>query len=323
MRLDVNLLDYLVLVLYFGTVLGIGFAARRAVRTSLDFFLSGRSLPAWITGLAFVSANLGAIEILGMAANGAQYGAMTLHYYWIGAVPAMVFLGVVMMPFYYRSKVRSVPDFLRRRFNGATQLLNAITFATAQVLIAGVNLYALALVMGALLGWPLWLSVIVSAAIVLAYITLGGLSSAIYNEVMQFFVILAGLIPITVLGLVKVGGLSGLADRVRESRQPLDRPRHARLRSPPHPLGPLPPHRVSRRPARRRPAPDPAAALIAPPYDKSLAPPRLEVPHAIPHRLAAVYHTPPTRDTVPEAPGTSQPNRFSGAIAQPVRAADS
>lgn len=217
MRLDVNLLDYLVLVLYFGTVLGIGFAARRAVRTSLDFFLSGRSLPAWITGLAFVSANLGAIEILGMAANGAQYGAMTLHYYWIGAVPAMVFLGVVMMPFYYRSKVRSVPDFLRRRFNGATQLLNAITFATAQVLIAGVNLYALALVMGALLGWPLWLSVIVSAAIVLAYITLGGLSSAIYNEVMQFFVILAGLIPITVLGLVKVGGLSGLADRVRES----------------------------------------------------------------------------------------------------------
>ena len=125
LRLDVNVLDYAILALYFLVVLGIGLAARRAVRTSLDFFLSGRSLPAWITGLAFMSANLGAIEILGMAANGAQYGLMTVHYYWIGAVPAMVFLGVVMMPFYYRSKVHSVPEFLRRRFNGPTQLFNA------------------------------------------------------------------------------------------------------------------------------------------------------------------------------------------------------
>ncbi|MEV7970731.1 sodium:solute symporter family protein [Sphaerisporangium sp. NPDC088356] len=217
LKLDVNLLDYVVLALYFATVLGIGLAARRAIRTSLDFFLSGRSLPAWITGLAFLSANLGATEILGMAANGAQYGIATVHYYWIGAVPAMVFLGIVMMPFYYRSKVHSVPDFLRRRFNGQTQLLNAITFAVAQVLIAGINLYALALVMGALLGWPLLLSIVVSAAIVLAYVVLGGLSSAIYNEVMQFFVILAGLIPITALGLIKVGGFSGLADKVRQS----------------------------------------------------------------------------------------------------------
>ncbi|MEU8268837.1 sodium:solute symporter family protein [Sphaerisporangium sp. NPDC049002] len=217
LKLDVNLLDYVVLALYFVTVLGIGLAARRAIRSSLDFFLSGRSLPAWITGLAFLSANLGATEILGMAANGAQYGIATVHYYWIGAVPAMVFLGIVMMPFYYRSKVHSVPDFLRRRFNGQTQLLNAITFALAQVLIAGINLYALALVMGALLGWPLMLSIIVSAAIVLAYVVLGGLSSAIYNEVMQFFVILAGLIPITVLGLIKVGGFSGLVDKVGRS----------------------------------------------------------------------------------------------------------
>jgi SSS family solute:Na+ symporter len=217
LKLDVNVLDYVVLALYFVTVLGIGLAARRAIRTSLDFFLSGRSLPAWITGLAFLSANLGATEILGMAANGAQYGVATVHYYWIGAVPAMVFLGIVMMPFYYRSKVHSVPDFLRRRFNGQTQLLNAVTFAVAQVLIAGINLYALALVMGALLGWPLLLSIVVSAAIVLAYVVLGGLSSAIYNEVMQFFVILAGLIPITVLGLIKVGGFSGLADKVRQS----------------------------------------------------------------------------------------------------------
>ncbi|MEU8297902.1 sodium:solute symporter family protein [Micromonospora sp. NPDC048909] len=218
LRLEMNALDYLLLGLYFVTVLGVGFAARRAIRTSVDFFLSGRSLPAWVTGLAFVSANLGALEIIGMAANGAQYGVMTVHYYWIGAVPAMVFLGIVMMPFYYGSKVRSVPEYLRLRFNRPTHLLNAISFAVAQVLIAGVNLYALALVMQALLGWPLWVAIVVGAAIVLAYITVGGLTGAIYNEVLQFFVILAGLIPVTVIGLVKVGGVTGLMDAVRESK---------------------------------------------------------------------------------------------------------
>ena len=218
LRLNMNALDYLTLALYFVTVLGVGFAARRAIRTSVDFFLSGRSLPAWVTGLAFVSANLGALEIIGMAANGAQYGIMTVHYYWIGAVPAMVFLGIVMMPFYYGSKVRSVPEYLRLRFNRPTHLLNAISFAVAQVLIAGVNLYALALIMQALLGWPLWFAIVVGAVIVLAYITVGGLSGAIYNEVLQFFVIIAGLVPITVIGLVKVGGVSGLMDAVRDSR---------------------------------------------------------------------------------------------------------
>ncbi|MCX5067240.1 sodium:solute symporter family protein [Micromonospora lupini] len=218
LRLNMNGLDYLILALYFVTVLGVGFAARRAIRTSVDFFLSGRSLPAWVTGLAFVSANLGALEIIGMAANGAQYGVMTVHYYWIGAVPAMVFLGIVMMPFYYGSKVRSVPEYLRLRFNRPTHLLNALSFAVAQVLIAGVNLYALALVMQALLGWPLWTAIVVGAAIVLAYITIGGLTGAIYNEVLQFFVILAGLIPVTVIGLVKVGGVSGLMDAVRDSK---------------------------------------------------------------------------------------------------------
>ncbi|MBQ1042691.1 sodium:solute symporter family protein [Micromonospora sp. C32] len=218
LRLDMNAVDYLILGLYFVTVLGVGFAARRAIRTSVDFFLSGRSLPAWVTGLAFVSANLGALEIIGMAANGAQYGIMTVHYYWIGAVPAMVFLGIVMMPFYYGSKVRSVPEYLRLRFNRPTHLLNAISFAVAQVLIAGVNLYALALIMQALLGWPLWFAIIVGAVIVLAYITVGGLSGAIYNEVLQFFVIIAGLVPITVIGLVKVGGVSGLMDAVRDSK---------------------------------------------------------------------------------------------------------
>jgi solute:Na+ symporter, SSS family len=218
LRLDLSVSDYLILALYFITVLGVGFAARRSIRTSADFFLSGRSMPAWVTGLAFVSANLGALEIIGMAANGAQYGLMTVHYYWVGAVPAMVFLGIVMMPFYYGSKVRSVPEFLRRRFNRPTHLFNAISFAVAQVLIAGVNLFALALVLDALLGWPLWLSIVIGAAIVLTYISIGGLSSAIYNEVLQFFVIMAGLIPITIIGLVKVGGVDGLFDAVRHSK---------------------------------------------------------------------------------------------------------
>ncbi|HLZ38445.1 MAG TPA: Na+/galactose cotransporter, partial [Mycobacteriales bacterium] len=212
LRLNPSAIDYSILALYFVVVLGIGAMARRAVSTSLDFFLSGRSLPAWVTGLAFISANLGAIEILGMAANGAQHGVGTTHYYWIGAIPAMVFLGVVMMPFYYGARVRSVPEYLRLRFNRPTHLYNALTFAIASVLIAGVNLYALALVVEALLGWPIPVSVVVAAIIVLAYTTLGGLSAAIYNEVLQFFVIVAALIPLTVVGLVKVGGWSGLVD---------------------------------------------------------------------------------------------------------------
>jgi SSS family solute:Na+ symporter len=214
LRLDVNGLDYAILIVYFALVITIGVLARRAVATSEDFFLSGRSLPAWVTGLAFISANLGAIEILGMAANGGQYGFSTVHFYWIGAVPAMIFLGLVMMPFYYGSRVHSVPEYLRRRFNIPTHIFNALSFAVAQVLTAGVNLYALALVIKSLLGWPISLSVVVSAVFVLAYITLGGLSGAIYNEVLQFFVILAGLIPIVVVGLVKVGGWSGLKDKV-------------------------------------------------------------------------------------------------------------
>jgi solute:Na+ symporter, SSS family len=216
LRLDVSVLDYLILIVYFSVVIGIGVAARRSIATTEDFFLSGRSLPAWVTGLAFISANLGAIEILGMAANGAQYGLSTVHFYWIGAVPAMVFLGLAMMPFYYSSRVHSVPEYMRRRFNNPTHLVNAISFAAAQVLTAGVNLYALAIVVEALLGWPQWLAIVLSAFFVLAYITLGGLSGAVYNEVMQFFVILAGLIPIVVVGLVKVGGWSGLQHAVNK-----------------------------------------------------------------------------------------------------------
>jgi solute:Na+ symporter, SSS family len=218
LRLHVNPLDYTILGIYFALVVAIGVIARRAVATSEDFLLSGRSLPAWITGLAFISANLGAIEILGMAANGAQYGLPTVHFYWIGAVPAMVFLGVVMMPFYYGSRVRSVPEFLLRRFNPPTHLFNALTFALAAVLIAGVNLFALALVVNALIGWPIWVSIVVSAGFVLAYITLGGLSGAIYNEVLQFFVIIAGLVPLVVIGLHSVGGWSGLQDKIDHTK---------------------------------------------------------------------------------------------------------
>jgi SSS family solute:Na+ symporter len=213
-RLDVNWFDYGILFVYFGLVITIGVLARRAIATSEDFLLSGRSLPAWVTGLAFISANLGAIEILGMAANGAQYGISTVHFYWIGAVPAMVFLGLVMMPFYYGSRVRSVPEWLRRRFNRPTHLWNALTFAAASVLTAGVNLYALSLIIQVMLGWPQWLSIVVSAVLVLAYITLGGLSGAIYNEVLQFFVIIAGLVPLVIVGLKDVGGWSGLQERV-------------------------------------------------------------------------------------------------------------
>src|SRR4051794_38709564 len=201
-------------VVYFAVVLGIGLAARRRVSDSLDFFLSGRALPAWITGLAFISANLGAVEIVGMSANGAQFGMATMHYYWIGAIPAMLFLGIVMMPFYYGSKVRSVPELMRRRFGTGAHLVNAISFAVAQVLIAGINLYLLAHIVQLLLGWPLWVSLIIAAAIVLSYITLGGLSAAIYNEVLQFFVIVAGLLPLTLIGLHRVGGIGGLIDKV-------------------------------------------------------------------------------------------------------------
>src|SRR3954466_7298635 len=217
LRLDANWVDYGLIGIYFVFVLGIGILARRSVSSSLDFFLSGRSLPAWVTGFAFISANLGAVEIVGMSANGAQFGMATMHYFWIGAVPAMLFLGIVMMPFYYGSKVRSVPEFMRRRFGTGAHLVNAISFAVAQILIAGINLYLLAHIVELLLGWPLWVSLIVAAIIVLSYITLGGLSAAIYNEVLQFFVIVAALVPLTLIGLHRVGGVGGLVDKVTDA----------------------------------------------------------------------------------------------------------
>ena len=215
--IDASAIDYLILIIYFGFVLGIGFLAKSQVSESMDFFLSGRSLPAWVTGLAFISANLGAVEIMGMSANGADFGLPAVHYFWVGAIPAMLFLGVVMMPFYYGSKVRSVPEFMLRRFGTGAHLVNAISFAVAQLLIAGVNLYLLGSIVHALLGWPLPVALVVAAAIVLSYITLGGLSAAIYNEVLQFFIIVAALAPLTFLGLHRVGGWDGLTDKITKA----------------------------------------------------------------------------------------------------------
>lgn len=217
--IDAKAVDYVIVLLYFAVVLGIGLLARSRVSDSLDFFLSGRSLPAWVTGLAFISANLGAVEIMGMSANGAEFGVPTVHYFWIGAIPAMLFLGVVMMPFYYGSKVRSVPEFMFRRFGTGAHLVNAISFAVAQLLIAGINLFLLGSIIHALLGWPLWVALVVAAAIVLSYITLGGLSAAIYNEVLQFFVIVGGLLPLSLIGLHRVGGWDGLTDGITSAAE--------------------------------------------------------------------------------------------------------
>jgi SSS family solute:Na+ symporter len=221
--MNLTSIDWLIMALYFIFVLGIGFAVRRNMKTSTDFFLAGRSIPAWICGLAFISANLGAQEVIGMAASGAKYGIATSHFYWIGAIPAMVFVGVFMMPFYYGSRARSVPEYLRLRFDEKTRGLNAISFATMTVFSSGISMYAMAKLIQTLhiFDSPLkalglspaltfHVSIVISALIVLAYIFLGGLTSAIYNEVLQFFLIVAGFLPLVLLGLRNVGGWSGI-----------------------------------------------------------------------------------------------------------------
>jgi solute:Na+ symporter, SSS family len=209
-------IDYVVMAVYFAAVLGVGWGLRRLTRTSTDFFLSGRSLPPWITGLAFISANLGAQEVIGMGASGAKYGIATSHFYWVGAIPAMVFVGLFMMPFYYGSRARSVPEYLRLRFDEKTRTLNAVSFAVMTVFSSGVSMYAMGKLLNLLLGWSFDVSVIVSAVIVLAYILLGGLTSAIYNEVLQFFLIVFGFIPLVALGLYAVGGWDTLSARLAE-----------------------------------------------------------------------------------------------------------
>jgi solute:Na+ symporter, SSS family len=215
---NLSIIDWLIMLVYFVFVLGIGFALKRYMRTSNDFFLAGRSIPAWVCGLAFISANLGAQEVIGMGASGAKYGIITSHFYWIGAIPAMIFVGIFMMPFYYGSKARSVPEYLRLRFDEKTRAVNAFSFAMMTVLSSGISMYAMALLiqtLGLLHGivpdpWIFHVSVFLSAIIVLGYIFLGGLTSAIYNEVLQFFLIVAGFAPLVWIGLRNVGGWQGI-----------------------------------------------------------------------------------------------------------------
>ncbi|HSA95451.1 MAG TPA: Na+/galactose cotransporter, partial [Acidobacteriota bacterium] len=214
--ITVNAVDYAIIAGYILVMVLVGYALKKYMKTGEDFFLSGRSLPGWITGLAFLSANLGALEIIGMVANSAKYGIATVHFYWVGAIPAMVFLGVFMMPFYYGSRVRTVPEYLKLRYNEATRGLNAISFAIMTVLMSGISLYAMALLFKLMLGWPLTQSILVAAVVVLLYVFWGGLSSSIYNEVIQFFLIWLGLLPIVFLGLKEVGGFAGLSARLRE-----------------------------------------------------------------------------------------------------------
>ncbi|MCS7027000.1 MAG: sodium:solute symporter family protein [Bryobacteraceae bacterium] len=213
-RIELSLVDWLILLVYLAFVTTIGYLLKRHMKTSEDFFLSARSIPAWITGLAFLSANLGAQEVMGMAASGAKYGLATSHFYWVGAVPAMVFVGVFMMPFYYGSRARSVPEYLKLRFDEKTRGFNAVSFAAMTVFSSGISLYAMGILLTALLGWNFHASILLSAFFVLAYIFLGGLTSAIYNEVLQFFLIVAGFFPLVFLGLKDVGGWSALAERL-------------------------------------------------------------------------------------------------------------
>jgi len=207
--------DYLILVLYFGFVLGIGWLLKKRVSTSEDFLTSGRSVPLWITSLAFIAANMGAQEMIGMCASGAKYGILTAHFYWLGAIPAMLFVGVFMMPFYYGSRARSVPEYLKLRFDEKTRTFNALTFAVMTVFSSGISMYALGRLFELVLGWSFTTSVLVSAAIVLVYTYLGGLTSALYNEVLQFFLIVLGFAPLAVLSIAKSGGWEGIQARLK------------------------------------------------------------------------------------------------------------
>jgi SSS family solute:Na+ symporter len=209
-------IDYTIMVAYFAVVLGVGWALRRSMRTSTDFFLSGRSIPSWVAGLAFLSANLGAQEVIGMGASGAKYGIATSHFYWVGAIPAMVFVGIFMMPFYYGSRARSVPEYLKLRFDEKTRAVNALSFAAMTIFSSGISMYAMGKLFNLLLGWSFDASILVAALIVLAYIFFGGLTSAIYNEVLQFFLIVFGFIPLVFLGLHAAGGWDELKTRLAQ-----------------------------------------------------------------------------------------------------------
>src|SRR5215211_148213 len=209
-------IDWVIMAVYLVFVLGIGFWLRRSIRTSTDFFLSGRSIPAWVCGLAFISANLGAQEVIGMGASGAKYGIATSHFYWIGAIPAMVFVGVFMMPFYYGSRARSVPEYLKLRFDEKTRTLNAVSFAVMTIFSSGISMYAMGKLLNLLLGWSFDLSIIVSAVIVLAFFFNDTATTEIYTEVLQFFLIVFGFLPLVLLGLHEIGGWEGLSARLAE-----------------------------------------------------------------------------------------------------------
>jgi SSS family solute:Na+ symporter len=209
-----TLVDYVILGLYFVFVVGIGWRLRKSVTSAGEFLSAGRHVPVWITSLAFLAANLGAQEVVGMAASGAKYGIMTSHFYWVGAVPAMLFIGVFMMPFYYGSKARSVPEYLKMRFDEKTRGLNAVTFAVMTLFSSGISMYALAKMFNLVLGWNFNSSVVLSGAIVLAYTYLGGLTSAIYNEVLQFFLIVLGFSPLAILSVMRAGGWTGIQQRL-------------------------------------------------------------------------------------------------------------
>lgn len=216
--MHLHLVDYGIIGLYFLFVIGIGFLLKKRIKTGNDFLMSTRNIPLWITSLAFISANLGAQEVLGMAANGAKYGLYTAHFYWMGAVLAMLFLGVFMMPFYYGSKARSVPEFLKLRFDEKTRTFNALTFAVMTIFSSGISLYALAMLMQTILGWDFNVSIWLAAGIVLAYTFLGGLTSAVYNEVLQFFLIVLGIAPLVYIGFHQVGGIDGILANVDNAK---------------------------------------------------------------------------------------------------------
>jgi SSS family solute:Na+ symporter len=209
--------DIAIIAIYFATVLGIGVYLRRYTKSGKDFFLAGREMTAWVAGLSFVSANLGALELMGWAAASYQYGILAVHWYWVGAIPAMLFLGIVMMPFYYISKTHSVPGYLRLRYGESTRALSAIMFSVMTILMSGINMYAMALVMKVVLGWDINFSIWVSSITVAVYVALGGLFAAIFNEVLQFFLIWLGALLIPILGLVEAGGWSGLVSRIHQN----------------------------------------------------------------------------------------------------------
>jgi SSS family solute:Na+ symporter len=206
--------DILILVLYFAVVVFIGFYVKGSTNTSEEFFLAGREMSAWIAGLSFVSANLGSLELMGWAGSAYQYGILAMHWYWIGAIPAMLFLGIVMMPFYYISKTHSVPGYLQLRFGEGARGLSAVSFALMTILMSGVNMYAMAVVMQTVLGWNMTFSILVGAATVAVYVMLGGLRSAIINEVLQFILIWAGAALIPILGLIEAGGWTNLKHNI-------------------------------------------------------------------------------------------------------------